>query len=307
MRLSLSDPAWAARSAVMAMLVAMLIFGSNFALSRWAVRAGLSPYDLVFLRFAVAAPLMLPMFLQHGIARPAGLSWRQAIVLALMSGAPMNLLMTVGVSLAPAAHGAALAPGTVTAVGVVAGAVSAGMLPPPLTRLGLALVVAGLATVAIAGQATGSANVVLGDALFFATGLLWGLYPVLLHRWRVGGMAGAAVCAVLSLAYIPIYLAFLQPRLFGADPWILAGMAVYLGALNSIVGLWLWGYAVRVLGAGGTQLFPPMLPVIGALAAIPILGELPGPIQLIGIALIVAGLALAAYGSWLRSRTATPP
>lgn len=285
------------RLGVWAMLGAMLIFGSNFAISRYAVQHGFSAYDLVFLRFALAGPMLLPVFFRAGVRDCAGLGWRRGLLLALISGAPMTLLMNVGVSLAPAAHGAALGPGTVTAVGVIYGAILAGALPPLLTRWGLGLVVAGLASIALAGTASGSMLIVLGDLCFIGTGLLWGFYPVLLHRWRLNAILGAAICAVLSLAYVPIYFALLQPRLLQVDVGLLAAMAIYQGVLNSIVGLWLWGVGVRVLGAKGTQLFPPLIPVIGTLAAIPILAEWPGPLQALGIAFIVGGLALSAYGN----------
>jgi drug/metabolite transporter (DMT)-like permease len=46
--------------------------------------------------------------------------------------------------------------------------------------------------------------------------------------------------------------------------------------------------------------------VFGSLLAIPILGEIPGPLQALGVALIVSGLVLAAFGAqltgWLRGR-----
>ncbi len=46
-----------------------------------------------------------------------------------------------------------------------------------------------------------------------------------------------------------------------------------------------------------TQLYPPLIPVVGALMAIPILGEVPGPIQATGVVLIVGGLGLSAYSN----------
>lgn len=279
------------------MLGAMLIFGSNFAISRYGVQHGLTPLDMVALRYLLSAPLMLPVFMRLGGRSCAGIGWRRGVVLALISGAPMTLLMSTGALLAPAAHGAALGPGTVTAVGVVYGIVVSGRLPPRLTALGLAVVVAGLASIAIAGTASGSRSVVLGDLCFFGTGLMWGFYPVLLHRWGVSGLAGAAVTSVLSVVYLPVYGLFLEPRLLTAAPLLVAFMAVYQGVLNSIVGLWLWGQGVRILGAGGTQLFPPLIPAIGTLAAIPILGELPGALQVAGILLIITGLALSAWGN----------
>ena len=297
MRFSLTHPRWSARIAIAAMCVAMLTAGCNFAVSRHGIQHGLSPYDLVALRFGIAGLILLPFFVRKGAASCAGVGWRRGIALAVTSGAIITLLMSLGTSLAPAAHGAALGPGTVTVVGVVYAAFLAGRLPPRLTIAGLAFTLAGLGAVALAGTTSGSRTVMLGDLCYFATGLLWGFYPVLLHRWRVEAIVGAAICSVLSLAYLPIYLALLEPRLLAAPIEVLLVQAFYQGIMNSIVGLWLWGHGVRVLGAGGTQLFPPMIPVIGTLAAIPILGEWPGPIQVVGVAMIVLGLALAARGN----------
>lgn len=288
---------WTPRLAMGAMLLAMLIFGSNFALSRYAVQHGLAPFDLVALRYLLAGPVMLPVFWRLGVRTCAGIGWRRGLLLAVISGAPMTLAMSTGALLAPAAHGAALGPGTVTTVGIVCGIVVSGRLPPPLTRLGLAVVVAGLACVALAGAAHGARSVVLGDLCFFATGLMWGFYPVLLHAWRLDGLVGAAVTAVLSMAYMPVYVLFLEPRLLTASPVLVASMAVYQGLLNSIAGLWLWGKGVRILGASGVLLFPPLIPVVGTLCAIPILGEWPGLPQALGVLLIVAGLALSAFGN----------
>ncbi len=286
------------------MLVAMLIFGANFAISRYAVQHGLTAYDLVFLRFGISGPILLPFLVSRGLRDCAGVGWGRGVVLALTCGATITLLMSLGVTYAPAAHGAALGPGTVTVVGVVYVMVMAGRLPPWLARIGLALALSGLVLMAIAGTTSGSSSILLGDFCFFLTGLLWGFYPVLLHRWRVGAMTGAAIAAVLSLAYVPIYFAFLEPRLLQVPVALVLFQAAYQGVLNSIIALWLWGHGVKVLGASGTQLFPPLIPVIGTVSAIPILGEWPGPLQALAIALIVVGLALSAYGN--RS-TATPP
>lgn len=299
MRFSLTHPRWSPRIAVAAMVVSMCTAGGNFAVSRYGVQHGLSPWDLVALRFGISGLILLPFFLRkgRGLADCAGLGWKRGVLLAITSGAIITSLMSLGTSLAPAAHGAALGPGTVTVVGVVYAAILAGRLPPHLTLVGLSFALAGLAAIALAGTATGSRDVMLGDLCYFATGLLWGFYPVLLHRWRVDAMVGAAVCAVVSLAFLPIYFILLEPRLLSAPTNVVLFQAFYQGIMNSIIGLWLWGHGVKVLGAAGTQLFPPMIPVIGTVLAIPILAEWPGPLQLGGIALIVCGLALAARGN----------
>jgi drug/metabolite transporter (DMT)-like permease len=91
-------------------------------------------------------------------------------------------------------------------------------------------------------------------------------------------------------------------------PSLVLFQAVLQGVLNIVVALWLWGTAVRVLGAAVAQRFPPLIPVVGTLSAVPILGEWPGPLQMLGFALIVSGLTLAAFGNRLfPPKTALPP
>jgi drug/metabolite transporter (DMT)-like permease len=164
---------------------------------------------------------------------------------------------------------------------------------------GIAVVLAGLASIAVAGSRTEAPSVLLGDALFLATGLLWGLYPLMLQRWSVGAMTSTIIVSVLSLAYIPVYLLLRNPQLLAVDPWVLAFHAVNQGLINVILGLWLWGHGVRVLGAAAAQRFPPLIPVVGTLSAIPLVGEWPGALQALGVTLIVSGLGLAAFGDRL--------
>jgi drug/metabolite transporter (DMT)-like permease len=97
------------------------------------------------------------------------------------------------------------------------------------------------------------------------------------------------------LMFTPWYLTFGDSQLLAVPVWVLLLHGVNQGILNVIVGLWLWGWAVKKVGAANAGRFPPLIPVIGTLSAIPLLGELPGPLQWAGIALIVAGLAISAW------------
>jgi drug/metabolite transporter (DMT)-like permease len=287
------------RLAILAMLGAVTIYGANFAVSRHALLNGLTPDDLVALRYGIAGTLLLPFFIRQGVADCAGIGWRRGILLAVMSGVPMALLMNTGLSLAPASHGAAIGPGTVTVIGVVGSAYLFGANPSRAAVLGIAIVLIGLAAIGIAGSRTGASSILLGDLLFLATGLVWGLYPLMLQKWSVGAMTSTAIVSVLSLVYIPVYVLAFNPRLTAVDPWLVLFHGVNQGVFNVILGLWLWGHAVRVLGAATAQRFPPLIPVIGTLSAIPLVGEWPEPLQALGVALIVLGLGLAAFADRL--------
>lgn len=280
----------------------MVIYGLNFAVTRSGTMHGMTPSDLVAFRFLVAGPLMLPIFLRHGLATCAGIGWRRGVALAVTSGALMTLSMNTGLSYAPAAHGAALGPGTVTAIGVVYGIVASGRAPAAWTLAGLGAIAAGLATVALSASVSDGRDVLLGDVFFVITGLLWGFYPILIHRWRVEPMVSAAIVSVLSTAYLPFWLAGGVSHLAQVPLAIILFQAVFQGLLNVVLGLWLWGHAVKTLGAPRTQLFPPLIPVLGTLFAVPILGEVPGPIQAFGLLLVVGGIVASLLGARAQAR-----
>lgn len=291
--------------AVAGMLGSVLIFGSNFVISRHAVLNGLTQHDLLALRFATAGLLLLPVFLKAGgLANCGGVSWRRGIWLAITSGFPMTYLMLTGLTLAPAAHGATIGPGTVTLIGIAGSVVLFGAALTRNLVVGVFGVLAGLACLGIAGSTGASANTLRGDLCFLGVGLLWGFYPLLIQLWKVDGLKAAAIVSVLSMLYLPVYFLFFFRGFDVAPWWVLVAHAINQGVLNVILGLWIWGWAAHVLGASVVGRFPPLIPVTGTLLAVPVLGEIPGPLQVMGFALIIGGLFIA---SWRRPTVARKP
>ncbi len=283
--------------AVLGMLYTVFIFGANFVVSRHAVLNGLTQHDLLAMRFATAGLLLLPVFLKPGLASCGGVGWKRGLLLALTSGFPMTYLMLTGLTLAPAAHGATIGPGTVTLIGIIGSVVLFGAVLSRRLVIGIAGVLAGLACLGIAGSTGSTAGTLRGDLCFLGVGLLWGFYPLMVQLWKVDGLKAAAIVSVLSMAYLPVYFLVFFRGFDVAPWWILAAHALNQGVLNVIIGLWIWGWAATVLGAGVVGRFPPLIPVTGALLAIPVLGEIPGPLQVAGFILIIAGLFVA---SWRR-------
>lgn len=287
------------REQIMASLgmgLCVLIYGANFVISRHAVLNGLSPHDLLALRFTVAGLLLLPIFMKAGGFRNcAGVGWPRGLLLTLMSGLPMSWLMLTGLSLAPAAHGASIGPGTVTLIGLIGSIAMFGAIVTRQLVLGIIAVLAGLTCLAIAGSTSTTPQIIWGDLCFLGVGLLWGFYPLLIQRWKVDGLHATAIVSVLSMAYLPFYALFFFRGFDVAPAWVLIAHGLNQGVLNVIVGLWIWGWAAHVLGAARVGRFPPMIPVTGTLLAIPILGEIPGQLQWLGIGLIVTGLFIAAW------------
>ena len=178
-----------------------------------------------------------------------------------------------------------------------------GVKPSRPVVIGIGIVLAGLAAIGVAGSRTGGPSIVVGDLLFLATGLLWGLYPLLLQKWNVGAMTSTAIVSVLSLVYIPVYALAAYSR--GSSRSIhgsCCSMASTRASSTSSSGCGCGAMRCASLGAATAQRFPPLIPVAGTLLAIPILGEWPPPLQALGVALIVAGLGLAAFAGRLEAK-----
>lgn len=116
----------------------------SFAAARAGVLGGSLTIDMIFARFIVAGLIMLPLLVRFGARDLAGLGWRRALILTLLGGAPFALLQTGGYGFAPLAHGAVIAPSTVTIVSTIGAAL---FLRERLSRnhvIGAAVVLTGI-------------------------------------------------------------------------------------------------------------------------------------------------------------------
>ena len=273
----------------------MLLYAGQFVLSRWSIQRTLSLWDLAALRFAAAGLLLLPVVLRHGLAGAAGVGWGRSLVLALSAGGPYTLIMFAGLALAPAGHGAVIIPGATPVVSTMLIWLWFGQRPWPARLAGLALVVAGLVLVGWPGiSGAAGERIWLGDLFFVVAGVLWGLFTVLARRWQVDPLRATAMVWTLALAYLPIYAAFAGARLLQAPRGEVVFQALYQGVGVAILALALYSWAIRELGASIASLLMPLVPVLGMLLAVPVLGEVPGPVQLVGVLAVSMGMALAA-------------
>jgi len=295
-RPGLSAPESRARTAlaVGAAALAMLIYASQFVLSRWSMQRTLSLWDLAALRFTVAGLLSLPVVIRQ---RPDGaLAWRRLVVLSIAAGAPYTLIMYAGLVVAPAAQGAVIITGVTPVATTALAWLWFGQRPGPARMAGLGLIVVGLALVGWPGL-TGGAHAWLGDALFGVAGVLFALFTVGARHWRIDPLPATAAVWVLALPYVPIYGALAGSRVLDAPRGEVVFQALFQGLGVAIVALALYAWAIRVLGDSRAALFMPLVPVFGVLLGVAVLAEVPGTMQVIGMAGVTLGMALAARRS----------
>ncbi len=284
----------------------------SFAAARAGIVGGLDAADLIFARYLFAGAIMLPLLLYWGLPTLAGIGLGRALVLTLLGGAPFALLQTGGYEFAPLAHGAIIAPSTVTIVSTIGAAI---FLRERLGRAhlgGAAVVLLGIGLIGWDGilqSATHSGGQAwLGDLLFFASSLLWAGFTLLLRHWRLSALRATAVVAVLSMAIAtPVYLSWKGlDHLMALPLGVLAFQGVVQGGLQGVITMVAYSQAVVLLGVSRAVLFPAIVPAISVLVGIPIVGEIPGALQIGGLILVTIGLLitigiLGRVRLWLRT------
>ena len=135
----------------------------------------------------------------------------------------------------------------------------------------------------------------LGDALGALTGVFYAGYFLAIKQARDAGASTARLMAwsttISALLLLPVALLSPQPMLpQGASGWlVLLGLAV----VSQILGQGLIAYAFAHLTATLSSVSLLIQPVVAALAAWAIFGEAVGPMQLVGGAIVLAGIWIA--------------
>jgi drug/metabolite transporter (DMT)-like permease len=306
------DPA--ARAALAGLgwgLLAAAIWAVYSVLARLGVTAGLSPADMSLLRFAPGALLTLPLMWRWGWRDLAGIGWGRGLVLTLLAGPGFALLFMTGFTLAPLAHGAVIAPAGQMLAGI---GLSAWLGQQRLSReslFGAGCVLLGLFFMGGDSLLHGESRAtLLGDLLFAVAGFCWGTFGTLSRRWQVDPLRVTVVVLVLSfLLFTPLYLALADPsRLAQAGAGMLTLQVLAQGVGAGLVAMLAYSRAAALLGAGRAAFFGAMVPGAASLLAIPILGEVPSTLQVLGIVSVVVGL-LIAFGALrlLLERRHPPP
>jgi len=281
----------------------------SFAAARGAMLSdGLTPGDLILVRYLVAGPLMLPVLVYFGVSGLAGLGWRRGIILAVLGGPSFTLLQTAGLAYAPLAHGGVITP---TAVAIISTVLAAAMLrerPDSVRLAGSGLLIVGIALIGWDGlRGVAGAKVWLGDFLFLAAAVTWALFSVLVRCWRVDALRAITVVSVLSAAVtVPGYLAvFGTAHIIALPRSALLVQGLIQGGLHGILATLGFTHAIRVLGVSRGVIFAAVVPVISVLMGIPLLHENPSLQQWFGVGVATTGLLAAILLPGLLGRVAS--
>ncbi len=274
--------------------ISVVFFWSGWiVVSRLGVTNSLTVFDVAGFRFSVGAAVALPYIIWRRTWR--GLTPMRVLVLTLTCGVPYALLSYFGFTFAPAAHGGVFLNGCLPLFTTLFGWIWVGQRCRASQLVGLGVILTGVILVGYEGFLTSSGGLTwFGDCLFLAAIALFALYMVANRVWTLTpGQVLFSVTIVSAAVYIPIWWLWLDSNLAIASRSEILLQGAYQGLVPSVLGISCLNIAVRRLGPNVTSVFLSAVPVVAALAAIPILQEMPGLPAWIGMITVTAGILLA--------------
>ncbi len=289
------------RAATLAFLIfPPLLWASNAIVGRMAAGA-IPPLTLNFLRWVVALLILLPfvygelksdwkLIKKHWIlfAVTGFLSatcYNALQYLALITSSPINIAL-------------------ITASGpIFTLLVGRAFFNAPIGRsaaLGAIVSLLGVAWVLIRGDLDNILKIafVAGDLFMLLAIGLWSVYTWLLRN-RPATMSGYSVLTVQIcwgiLFAVPMVAAEIVWGGYAPIIWnsVSVGLVLYVAVFPALLGYICWQQAVARTGSQLPMFFLNLTPVFAALMSVILLGEFPEMYHVIGLALIVLGIALA--------------
>ncbi len=278
------------------LLFAILFWGGTAAAGKLVIQ-DIPPLTAGVLRYGSTALLLLLLFGSQ-LPSPRALRTRDRWLLFWIGifGTFLNhMFFFLGLSYAPAAHGALIPPTTSPLWTMLLAARRGQERIARIQMVGIVLCLVGVVLVVhpdrlLTGEGLG---VLLGDGLFLIGGMAWGVYSYL------SAVAMRRLSSVTTLAFgMVVGTLFLIPTALIERPWVTvrlahasawAALAFLVLACTLLAFLW-WNVALARVGPGRTAVFTNLVPLVGILLAWLLLGERLTTIQLVGGLLSVTGV-----------------
>ena len=281
----------------------VLFWGLSFVSSKTILNSGVPPMTMVCIRFVIAT-VILNLLLRH-FDPAARLRKKDLIPLAVsgLFGVTIYFFFeSRGIRLTSASH-ASLIIAVIPVVTVIAETILFRTRISLLVILGILLSVVGVVFVVDRPGAAGGSGSLVGDLFMFGACISWVVYIVLsrnLHQ-RLSEIAITAYQSLFGTAFL-IPLALLEMH-----QWVpitlaaglnLAYLAVFCSALSNF----LYVYSLSALGPIAVSPYVNLIPVVGVLGGVVLLGESLVWSQIVGGVVILAGVVLVS-----RQRPAASP
>ena len=288
-------------------LIVIVVWGLNFVVMKWGL-ATVSPLLLCALRF-MAASLPFLLFVRP----PKNLSWGLLAAYGLVQGVGQFGLLFTGMKLGMPAGMASVVLQTQAFITMLMAAALLGEKPQRWQWIGLTIAIAGLVLIGAAHGDGATDMTLLGFLFTVGAAAMWASSNLLT---RVAARQGSyepvsfivwtSVFPILPLLALSVWLeggsaAVLQQ--LQSIGWRELGVIAYLALLSTLLGYGLWTRLLQRHAASTVAPLSLLVPVIGLLSAMLLLGERPTGVQWLGTTAVLLGMAINQFGGlWARRR-----
>lgn len=276
--------------AALGLVALVVVWGLSIPLTKLAL-AETGPLTLTALRYVAAVLCFVSVFAGHRLP-PIGALTRMAGLGALGIGVG-QVTQALGVQRADASVATVIS-ALIPLLVVVFAVVRLRQRIRPVHVLGLLLAVVGVALVAGGGSGAAPGKGLTGEALVLVSAVSIALSYVMLAE-LTAAHGTAVVSAWSSLAGAVLLLPAAAWELAAMPRWpgaVGVAVVVYLGALVSAGGLWLWLHLLRVLPARIAAAAQYFQPLVGVGASALLFGDVLGVPFAAGTALVLGGVVL---------------
>ncbi|MDH0901045.1 EamA family transporter [Comamonas aquatica] len=285
-------------------LVVIVVWGLNFVVMKWGL-ATLSPLLLCALRF-VAASLPFVWF----VRRPQALPWWLLAAYGLVQGVGQFGLLFTGMKLGMPAGMASVVLQVQAFITMLLAAAFMGEKPQRWQWWGLVCAIAGLALIGAAHGDSPAEMTLAGFLITVGAAAMWASSNLLTRKAAQYG-AYTPVGFIVWTSLFPIVpLLALSVGVDGVEAvaqqlqgigWRELGVIAYLALLSTLLGYGLWTQLLQRYAASTVAPLSLLVPVIGLLSALLLLGERPTMWQWVGTLGVLVGMVVNQFGGrWLR-------
>lgn len=270
----------------------VLVVWSGFIIfGRAGVLAGLTPYDMVAGRFMVAGALVLPFAWKWW---PRHLPWRIQIAMGVVGpGFAYSLLMFSGLANASAAYAGVFANGALPLFTMLLVFVLNATAPKRTEMLAASVIIAGSVLVGWSGLNAGGKDVAQGIVMFLIASALVAGYLYLVRQWHVTPRQALAVANVPNaVLFLPVWYFFLPSTILEVEWQMVLAQVLFQGLGPGFFALILFTMAAYHLGPTPMAMIAATVPATATVLAVPVLDEVPTPLEWTGIAVVTLGLGL---------------
>lgn len=267
-----------------------------FAVTKSGIAEHLFASDIVLCRYLVAGTISASFIFLLPRREGGPMGVKRAVALFLLAGPPFAFLQAAAFGFAPLAHGVIIAPSLAMLFSTGLAVVFLKERPTSPYFVGVLVVIAALVLISWDGLLHPiQAGFWVGDAMFALTALQWAGFSLLLKTWRLDPVRVTALVSALGLTVVlPAYLVFIGPaHLATLSMKALSIQAIVQGVINGLLLVFAFGKAVQNLDVSRAALFPAAVPALAIIIGIPVAGDVPTALQLVGLFLATIGLVLA--------------